>query len=38
VLVLPGRTAGSVRLLTANLDADTLAVECGEGVELVRVI
>jgi hypothetical protein len=27
-----------VRLLTANLDADTLAVECGEGVEVVRVI
>ena len=38
VLVLPGRTAGSVRLLTANLDADTLVVECGEGVEVVRVI
>lgn len=38
VLVLPGRTAGSVRVLTANLDAGTLAIDGGEGVEVVRVL
>jgi thiamine biosynthesis lipoprotein len=33
ILVVPGTAAGAVRLLTANLDADVLTIEPGEGVE-----
>jgi len=33
ILVVPGTAAGAVRLLTANLDAKTLTIEPGEGVE-----
>jgi thiamine biosynthesis lipoprotein len=34
ILVLPGRASGSVRLVTANLDDQTLAIEPTEGVEV----
>ena len=33
ILVVPGTAAGAVRLLAANLDADVLTIEPGEGVE-----
>lgn len=33
ILVVPGEASGAVRVLTANLDEQTLAVEPGEGVE-----
>ena len=35
ILVLPGRASGSVRVVTANLDEQTLAIEATEGVEVV---
>ena len=34
ILVLPGRAPGAVRVMTANLDADRIAIEPGEGVEV----
>jgi thiamine biosynthesis lipoprotein len=34
ILVLPGRSSGSVRVVTANLDQQTLAIEAAEGVEV----
>ncbi|NDC63378.1 MAG: FAD:protein FMN transferase [Planctomycetia bacterium] len=37
LLVLPGRSSGSVRLLVANLDDRALVIEPGEGVEIERV-
>jgi thiamine biosynthesis lipoprotein len=33
ILVVPGKAAGAVRLLTANLDDETVSIEPGEGVE-----
>jgi thiamine biosynthesis lipoprotein len=33
ILVVPGAAAGAVRVLTANLDEETLVIEPGEGVE-----
>jgi thiamine biosynthesis lipoprotein len=33
ILVLPGEAAGAVRVLTANLAADMLSIEPGEGLE-----
>ena len=33
ILVVPGETAGAVRVLTANLAEDVLSIEPGEGVE-----
>jgi thiamine biosynthesis lipoprotein len=33
ILVMPGRAAGAVRVLTANLDAAAFVIEPGEGVE-----
>jgi FAD:protein FMN transferase len=33
ILVVSGEAAGAVRVLTANLDEETLAIEPGEGVE-----
>ena len=34
ILVVPGDTAGAVRVLTANLAEDVLSIEPGEGVEV----
>ena len=36
ILVLPGTTSGSVRVVIANLDADTCAVPTAAGVEVER--
>ena len=36
ILVLPGTTSGSVRVVVANLDADTCAVPTAAGVEVER--
>ena len=33
ILIVSGEAAGAVRVLTANLDEETLAIEPGEGVE-----
>ena len=33
ILIVPGAAAGAVRVLTANLDEGTFAIEPGEGVE-----
>ena len=33
MLVVPGKASGAVRVLTANLDEQTLSIEPGEGVE-----
>lgn len=33
ILVVPGESAGAVRVLTSNLDDDLFAIEPGEGVE-----
>jgi hypothetical protein len=33
ILVVSGEAAGAVRVLAANLDEETLAIEPGEGVE-----
>jgi hypothetical protein len=33
ILVVSSEAAGAVRVLTANLDEETLAIEPGEGVE-----
>jgi thiamine biosynthesis lipoprotein len=37
ILVMPGRAAGGVRVLTANLDAETCTVAAAAGVEVERV-
>lgn len=37
ILVVPGRAPGGVRVVIANLDADTCAVAAGPGVEVDRV-
>jgi len=37
ILVVPSRSASSVRVLTANLDPELFECAAGEGVELVRV-
>jgi thiamine biosynthesis lipoprotein len=34
ILVVPGKAAGAVRVLTANLDAEAITIEVGEGVEI----
>jgi thiamine biosynthesis lipoprotein len=34
IVVVPGSTAGSVRVITANLAADACAIEPGDGVEV----
>jgi thiamine biosynthesis lipoprotein len=34
ILVAPGKAAGAVRVITANLDEDLFAIEPGEGVEV----
>ena len=34
ILVVPGKAAGAVRVLTANLDEQTLSIEPGEGLEV----
>jgi len=37
ILVVPGRAPGSVRVVIANLDADTCAVTAAAGVEIDRI-
>jgi len=37
ILVMPGRAAGSVRVVIANLDAETCAVAADAGVEVERI-
>lgn len=37
IVVLPGRTSGSVRVVVANLDAETCAVPESAGVEVERI-